>query len=242
MKKLYYFLIIALGLGGGGLWYMTKQNNTTSTDVIVLFDKTDSSILVRPDIDILEFYDFKNNPYSGGSFNYSNITDIDFNKSYSEYLKPISNIEFNKISRKKEINLFQEKIKGFIAEANKIKTGKNHSSIYYSISQKLEILSQSKSQKRVLIIYSDMMENSDSISFYDPLVLEQLKSNNDSIIKRIGNQKILPSLKGIDIYIVFEPTNYEQNKEFRIVSEFYKSWFKEKGAKVFIGADLNSQS
>jgi hypothetical protein len=45
-------------------------------------------------------------------------------------------------------------------------------------------------------------------------------------------------LKGITVYFVFHPQNYNQQQQYDIASKFFKMLLEEKGAVVIVGANV----
>ena len=51
---------------------------------------------------------------------------------------------------------------------------------------------------------------------------------------------VLPSLVGIEVYLIYQPTTAENDATYRVVSEFYKTLLESKGATVNISANLSN--
>lgn len=237
MKK--WILISAVLIGLGGFIYWASYVPASSTEVVVAVDRTDT-FLARPLPDeILSLYDLKNNPYTEARFRLVQISDVDYNPVTKIHLKPTTSFSINELDRPKEVAEFGGKVKNAFNSLKEESQEKSHSSVYAPIARELQRLSESKANKRVLVIFSDLMENTDTLNFYVPETLAKLKSNSASIQNILEEQVPLPNLVGIEVYIIFEPQDYGENLDFRIASEFYKSLFKSKGAKVTIGANLN---
>jgi hypothetical protein len=82
------------------------------------------------------------------------------------------------------------------------------------------------------------MENDLDISLYSKQELELLKANPDSLKEIFEKRKALPSLPGIEVYFIYQPSNAIDDKDYRLVSDFYRSLLESKGATVHISANL----
>jgi hypothetical protein len=90
------------------------------------------------------------------------------------------------------------------------------------------------SGKKVVLLFSDMIENGGETSFYrgDPA-----KSDREKLEKQYGLK--MPDLKGYEVYIVYNPAVNPGTSELaRKSAQFFKSWMEERGAKVKTVANL----
>jgi hypothetical protein len=110
--------------------------------------------------------------------------------------------------------------------------------MYTPIARELELLSKSKSQRRILIVYSDLMENTESLSFYRKQDFEKLKTKPEQVQKYFEALAPINTLTGIEIYFIYQPTDTKSDERFRIISGFYKKFLESKGAEVNISANL----
>lgn len=142
------------------------------------------------------------------------------------------------IQRRKKVSEYYESISANFNQQRSDSIGRKQSSVYRPIAEALIELSQSKSEKKVLIIYSDLMENAPDFSFNDEKLFIQLSANPDSIMNALSKRNELPALDGIEIKIVYQPLNPSKDAEFLIVSGFYRMMLESKGARVNISATL----
>jgi hypothetical protein len=208
------------------------------TEVVVLRDITDKH-LAQPDTnEILSLYELESK-WNGGVFRISDLSNVSFNQAIETKLEARNEWLSNELDRDKEIKKFKNKVSEIIINNEKDSIGKESSSIYLPIARELNKLSAGKMQKRVLLIYSDLMENTSGMSFYDKQKLSLLKTNPDSITKYFDSQLKLKNLDEITIYMVYKPADEQADEEYKIVSGFYKNLFESKGAKVEITASIN---
>jgi hypothetical protein len=113
----------------------------------------------------------------------------------------------------------------------------NHSIIYKPVAESLEKLKQVSTTKKVLIIASNLYENS-SLSYYSTHTLACMKKDPKKIYQLLEEEAQLPDLTGIQIIFLNKPKSYKDNNNYSIVSGFYKKWFEAKGASVSIQSTL----
>jgi hypothetical protein len=117
-------------------------------------------------------------------------------------------------------------------------SSKPNSSVYIPIVEALSFLKNTKAETKVLLIYSDLMENGENISLYNQASLKNMKENPGSLTDFYESKMTLPDLSGISVYLIYRPSNTKEDERFQIVSGFYKKMFENKGAKVFIQANI----
>ena len=238
MKTTFTIIIVILSITTY-LFVNQPQSKQCTTEVVVLHDITEKN-LAGPNADELTgLFNLSANAWNGSSFSFENITDVSYNPVNETRISAQNEWLSNELERTKEIKDFKNKVSQIIADSEKGNIGKRKSSIFVPFVQKLNQLSQSKSEKRVLIIYSDLMENTKDISFYHKKTMNLLKTNPDSILKQFEAIQPISNLQGIQVYFIFQPANSESDFEYNTVSSFYKKLLEDKGAKVTIAANLN---
>jgi hypothetical protein len=221
----------------GALMFQFSYLKSTTTEIVLFHDVTEEYIS-KPDADeILSLFDLSaENKWNGFLFRYCTLSDVSYNRISETKIDPENMLLSNEIERDKKLKKFKAGVAEIIATNDTI--GKSHSSLYLPLARQLNKLSQSKSDKRIVIIYSDLMENDPSISFYDKKKFALFESDPDSLEKLFDELQPLQSLSGIEVYIVYRPSDVAKDAEFRVVSEFYKKMLEQKGAQVTISANL----
>lgn len=215
-------------------------NPSITTHTVVLMDVTDK-FLSRPVAnDILALYGFEQNRYNGGIFQLSDLTKVSFNETQEVNVAKVNQWLSNQFQRDKEIASFNQGIINIISQAESAPVGENNSSIYYPVAVALNELAQSKADKKYALIYSDLMEHTPELSFYSKNTLKEVKEKPETIQALLESQLKLQSLKGITIYLLYEPTNSLQDEEFKIVSKFYSDFFESHGAVVIVAPNLQN--
>jgi len=217
----------------------TKAPSPFSTEIVVLHDITELQ-QSKPDANgIFAMLNFSGDKrWNGVIFHYSEISDVSYNRFSEAKINTAEMWLSNELERDKEIKNFKNEVSKILDEVNKDSEGKNNSSIYLPIAHELNKLAKNKAQRRVLLIYSDLMENTMDISFYDKKQFSLLITNPDTIHKKLDQMQSLQNLNGIEVNFIYQPIDSQNDKVFTVISSFFKKLFEDKGAKVNISANI----
>ncbi len=210
-----------------------------TTELSEIVDITDTLIAKPKPEEAISIFNLNNNLWNGADFHLQYITNVSFNTTYEAHLEPENEWLSNKFQRAEKVKKFYAEINKTIANTNTEAVGKDNSAVYFLIAKELNRLSQSKATNRILLIYSDLMENTDILSFYNKWTFDQLKTKPEAIEQYFDSQMKLPNLSGIKIYLIYQPKNTKQDEDYKLTSSFYKRLLEEKGATVEITANLN---
>ncbi|HNU34795.1 MAG TPA: hypothetical protein PKN75_14500 [Bacteroidia bacterium] len=237
MKALVVIIVclVATVVGIGAAYYTPAA----STDVIVLHDVTDS-IIAKPDSAQLIAFLNASHKWDGISFTLSSISDVSISKTQKVFIPAQSRWLGNEIKRSRDLKAFYNSVEELLARSSGDVIGREQTSVYIPIVTSLTSFAESPSNKKVLIVYSDLMENTNEVSFYDPHTLSELKSKPEAVMVGLGASMHLPSLAGVDVVFVFQPNNTSEDHAYRIVSGFYKSILEKAGAQVIITSNLSA--
>lgn len=235
MKTLLITLAL-LGCVAGLAWTQLPKSN--SIEVSVLRDVTDSE-LAKPDIhDLYTLFELEDDKWNGGKFRFANLSDISLNYTSEIELQPEQALFSNEIEREAKLETFRTGIESILSKAGEDSIGRTHSSVYEPIARELEQLSKSKSGKRILIVFSDLLENKRDFSMYRNQNPAGEKPDADLVLREFTIRHPLPSLTGIVVYFIFQPANERQDEAFQNMSGIYQKLLGEKGATVYIKANL----
>lgn len=238
MKTLIY-IILSLVITSLSLVWLNQNSHTNKTEISVIRDLTDTFTSKPNSESILHLYDFTKDKWNEGVFRFIEVTDLNINSINLASINTKSFFLRNDFKRKDEIKAFNAKVATIITASENQTPGKDNSAIYMPVAKELNRMSNSSATTEIMLIYSDMMENTDKISFYDDNVLHSVKAEPEKMKQYFESQTKLNKLDGIKIYIIYQPNNTEEDNAFSIVSGFYKQLFESKGAVVEITANLN---
>jgi len=210
------------------------------TTVVVLRDVTDT-FGAQPEVgEILELFDRSAaGRWNGAHLLASTVTDVSYNRVAEVKLNPASKWLSNELQRGKDVVQFEADVVKIIELVSGDTAGRSHSSVYRAVALQLVRLNKDPAARRVLVVYSDLMENSADLSMYDAATFQALQTDPGSVAALLEQQEPLPSLEGIDVHLVHQPTDAVTDKQYRVVSGFYRQLLESKGATVHISANLN---
>jgi len=217
----------------------STANNTSETEVVVVRDITDIQLSQPKSDDIARLFDLSNSQWNGAKFRFIDISDVSYNQTFEANIITENQWMGNEFDREKKVKTYYAEMSRILNDVEKETIGKNNSSVYFPIASELNKLSKSKLSKKILLIYSDLMENTTEMSFYDKEKFNLLTTHPDLIKKYFDSQLPLASLQGININIIFQPNGTAEDEQFQVVSGFYKNLFESKGGKVEISANID---
>jgi hypothetical protein len=210
-----------------------------TTAVSEIVDITDPFVAKPKPNNAVSLFDLNNNLWNGASFRLLYITNVSYNPMFEAKIEPENQWLCNKFQRTDKVKTFYTNINTIISNTATQVVGKDNSAVYFPIANELNKLSQSTATKKYLIVYSDLMENSSTLSFYNKESFDVLKTKPEEIKRYFDSQMKLNNLTGITIYLIYQPINAMDDEKYRIISEFYKAMFESKGASVEIMATVN---
>jgi hypothetical protein len=180
----------------------------------------------------------------GAHYRQTYINDLSLNKEIeisipNEDVGERENLLDNPNFRKTEVLAFREQAFKAIQESALYQfSEKPQSKVYETICRELTYLAEKKAFKKFLIISGDLIENSEICNAYASSFLRLIKEDRaklkEVIKEKFADANELPkSLKGIAVYILFEPTK-ETDIQFGFFSEVYIEMLQQKGARVYI--------
>lgn len=175
--------------------------------------------------------------FNGGLIKIMLINDISMNKSVTiELPKGNSNIIDGETSASRALKV-REFRKEILAKSKKflsgITSGKDESEIYRNLCKQLKTLKSESSDKKNVIIFSDMLENSSLFSLYGGK-----KNEFDSIIEKANNDCSFPALDEINIYVI-PPIDVKNKNLISNAEAFWAKLFEKKNVKKFNGFNVD---
>lgn len=238
MKKLIF--IIAISSLVVLLASCASAPTPTVSRVAVLKDITQKHLAMPDATEVVSLFDFTgDNKWNGADFEFGDLSDVSYNRFSEVKINTADMWMSNELDRDKEIKDFKNKVSKIVTLAGNDTIGKRNSSIYLPIARKLNELAQSKAQRKILLIYSDLMENTIDVSFYNKKTLAELETNPEAIGKQLEQLQALQNLNGIEVYFIYQPNDAENDKVFTLVSALYKRILEDKGAITKISANIN---
>lgn len=236
MKQRIIFAFTLLCIAG-----CDTQPNTgkeTSVAISVLPDFTDKRGLWPTPGPILSVFDFKSNSNEAAQLHLRPITDKRFNADYVVPIPsgtaPDANKDDDPQYRNRCIVSFYDSVQNaFATMYRKLDTTREfgNSEIFVAIADELHWLEASHTTKKVLLVYSNLIENSSLLSAYTV----DTKESIPIIVKRLTATGLLPNqLLGYTIVFVNAPLTTAEDAKYGVMLTVYKQVLESRGAKVVV--------
>lgn len=203
----------------------------------VLYDTTDPLRAV-PDADNLWRFMDGDNTRKHLLVRYATLSDVDMNVMRSlERPAAASNLLSNAVQEKKRLAVFKEDFYALIGKKDSV--GASHSAIFKPILSEIQHLTSLSASRKHLIVYSNLMENSDWMSFYKGSDLWLLENKPEEILERYHIH--IPEdadYLGVNLHIVFIPKDFEENTRFNRLKHLYLQVFEGTGVSISFSGNL----
>ena len=224
MKKLMLFMFLALSM------VACHKEEPIQTDLYIYLDFTegqDYSAQLEGDakkyVQLLGVDDEELSAY--GTIKIYPLHDVSASVSKTVKLKKgKSKFEENRFLRIKEIDDFTEKLIDKATQVNDQFTAKelNSSHIFAPICKGVKKLNKSDADRKVILIYSDMLENSELANFHSKnLIFETLKKNFDAACD-------MEDTSDIEWHIV-HPVDKKNDQKIQKAEDLWTKYLSEKG-------------
>lgn len=223
MKK-YLLILIALTL------FACDSKPPTETEIYLYFDFTegqDYSERIEEDVtaylELMKLGD-------GSSANFGKIKvyplyDVGSARGKTIKLKEgKSEMESNRFLRKKEVDKFSGQLVDFLQEINGEYTGKSldNSHIFAPICKGIGKLNDSDADRKIILIYSDMLENSDIAN------LHAKTANVEKWTAAFDAACDLEDVSDLEFYIV-HPVDKNNDTKIQTAADFWSNYLMDKG-------------
>lgn len=210
----------------------------TGTLISILIDRTNEMPLKPEANTLVSLTGIYADKWVGSRVEISEISNKDINNSFVAVINDESSINGNNTIRDAKIIRFKNDITTAITNAYKDSIIElDHSIIWKTVVTKLNKLSKSGFNKKICIIYSDLLENG-TLNFYDPATRNTISNNPDAIKQEFLKMIPLDDFTGVDIHLMFYPSSYEENNLFMAIVKIYKDILEEHHATVFVESNI----
>lgn len=221
--------------------------NSEHMDITVIRDITDPHHLVPEADAILRLYNLSVHKNESAMFRYREIADI--------FLVPTENLRLpakgeiktgshNQTPnyRETEILRFYDQVRKTLREVqvNGDTATKDHSECFRTIAEELRTLNGLKGKNKILLVYSNLMENSDILSVYGYKTFSE--KDTAAIRKKLEEKKLLPeNLNSITVFLLYQPQNRPDDYQYGLMSGVYTRMLGQRGARVKVMANTPEQ-
>lgn len=235
MKRICYLLLFVSTLCG-----CTAPESRTEV-YSILYDITDPLLAVPDARELVRAMDITD-LHKTLVMRYANITDVDYNKVEELVRAPQqTGLLANQVREKKKQRQFEKDIGVLFGGRDSLEPA-SHSSVFLPIVRELRYLaSLPKEHTKNLIIYSNLMENSDLISFYRPQGIYLLDYYPEILLERyMEKTKGLPQMSNIQVQVIFIPREQVENARFRKIAGLYQKVFDGLNIPIVFSANLTN--
>lgn len=216
------------------LFISCEISSPKSVAIIILADRTDP-IIPKPKLeDIRALLDLKTNPNNGVEITLKNIGNVDFSPLYQVRLKSASLLD-NTLKRNADIKLFFVDLDTLITRENTKVYDYQNSSIIVPLVAQLEVVSNSKTKGKSIVLYSDLAEFSDLFNVYDYASGNKLQKQPLEVAELFKSKLNIPKLNEVNLYIIYYPKTITENRMFQNMIHVYREVFKDSGLQIHIG-------
>tara|TARA_R110002051_G_scaffold174602_1_gene244809 strand:- start:6971 stop:7678 length:708 start_codon:yes stop_codon:yes gene_type:complete len=230
MKNSFLFTILVLGI-----WSCTNLP-AKSISLTVLSDKTEVTI-PKPSISHIKYF-FDDELYQDGKriFRFQTITNTSINKAFGTSIAATDPFG-NSLQRKSEIQKFYNQIDTLLVLKNSVKNTYRSSSILKPLLKQLREIQISKTTRKVVLLYSDILEASDVFNVYKKHNKKLLIKEPKKVVEYIQSEITIPELDGVELFIIYYPTDRINNRLFEKMTAVYQELFKDSGLRLQIGIE-----
>jgi len=206
-------------------------------------DVTDSLRLRVEENSILQRFNLSQHKADKVIFSYSEISNTRLSKTVNIVLPgegetDEKNNKNEPFFREKMILAFYDTIRHTLSDAKAEQGIKPNSECFRAICKQLQALAASRSSEKLMIITSNLFENSTLLNVYGKRFENYFWNHPDEIDSLFERTGLLPDhLQGITVIIIYQPYNRDDDKRFAVMAEVYTRLLKKRGARVVIQAD-----
>lgn len=210
------------------------------TEVVVLWDITELHEPIPVASEILQLYNLDTNPENGAVLRFSYASDVSLNRETVFSLPPSGNsLITNQFDRTREIEKFKQDVTAFLDSITSDTVGRPQSSIYLPVATTLnELANNSQSDRKTFLLFSDLRENTQNLSFYDKHTLALVANDTAAITAILQSEMPLGNLSGIKVHLLYQPNDATDDTGYRYIAALYRGMLESKGASVFVSANL----
>jgi hypothetical protein len=241
------FLILFLGF----ILFSCSEEKASTTQICVLIDVSDKRFQNQNYVEenvpkLLSLMDLSEQTggFSGGEIKLSLINEVSDSKSKTIKIETgeTGMMGENPLNRKDKVVKFQNQLKQSFAELlEQANWGTDASKIYQKVSRELIKMKKSEADKKYLIIYSDMLENSSLFSFYGAnwkTDIEKMMEEPEKTLENLAKKgPALPDLSEFEIFVIPSRTS-ENDEKINLSEQLWQILFETRGATVSFNSGL----
>jgi len=209
------------------------------TAITVLCDVTDSLMTFPKAKELKPLLNLEQNYWQGVDFKLTYIADIEYEYKHTVTLPARNLVMSNQLERNQEVNFALQKVDSLLQFRQQ---SRDHSIVFPTVIRELNNLaSNGKSTRKIMVVYSDLVENTDKVSMIEiskEEIDEQKGNELWSKLEKSYNIRPADDLSEIEVYFVYLAKDLEFSQKFSTISAIYKRQLEQRGVKVKITGNL----
>ncbi|WP_457129518.1 hypothetical protein [Mucilaginibacter sp. HD30] len=179
------------------------------------------------------------NIYQGVHVRIAPINDKDINSAIDISLPSQDEWSGNRVLRTSEVQHFKTRVQQAL---DQVKVGEpiSHSIIFRTVARYGNSLSRSNAGRRILLVYSNLYENS-TLSLYGKTASAELDGKPTSLRQALAKSVQLDKLAGIQVWLMYSPKGYDDNNRYVGVADAYRQVLEARKASVFVASSFSPQ-
>ena len=209
--------------------------------VTLLVDVTGDDDVIMPSIDrFKQIYAFKEDNTKGARFKIEEISDVQFSAGKMLEIPPCPAILQNPGDRKRDTKKFLAEVSISLEQLKLREKGRDHSECYQSVARCLNEIAGEDCMQKIVIVSSDLFENSDVFSVYRNADLKKLFEKPGEVEKIFLKQVPLSDLGGVCVEFNYKAKDYKDSRRYGLIVSLYQKMIEDRHGKIIIsGGDLN---
>lgn len=216
------------------------------TAVSAIVDITDKRVLYPTPSSIIPLFGLGTDESQKATFRLSTLSDRELAPDIEIRLASGTESDKENINedihfRKRQIVVFYktltDTIASFVRAIADNDSTLDHSECFKGIAGELAKLVAAKADKGVLLVFSDVQENSVFFNCYDKASQDMLSDEPQKVVDIFERTKLLPlSLNNITVIFVYAPVSRDDDARFMRMVSIYRTLIEKRGATVHITA------
>ncbi|MBW4888457.1 hypothetical protein KXQ82_01970 [Mucilaginibacter sp. HMF5004] len=211
----------------------TGRTAVIDTDIVIVRDITDSMTVTPTAQKVVSQLGLKANPWQSVRITTTYISDLDVNDVQVATLDAESQWTGNLPMRKAKIQQFIQQVQQGL-DVSIHTTTRPYSIAFRTIARQANKLAVSQATHQYLLIYSDLMENSNVANFYDARTIARLHATPHDIENQLQAEVSLTQLHGLEMWFIYNPQSFTQNNTYMKIAGFYQHMLTAHGATTHI--------
>lgn len=218
------------------------QNEAHTTAIGVVGDITDTGLIHISSAEVITLFGISDSRlYNGYTFRCRHISEAQDSKITQLQVKPEGWLLSDENKRIAELKGFKAKVTEAVESLKSVQTStRKNSLVVQTLSLELDALAKTIAQDKVFVVTSDLYQHDENFSFYSPSDFKQALDNPNDVVERFEKIAPLPNLKGIKVYLVFRPRDYEAQQHYDVAADIFSKLLRKHGAEVIVTPNIVS--